>query len=406
MSNKLQENREPRFTDYLSILYKWRRFLIINLSVVLILSTIVSFLIPKTYKAVSTVTLSSASSSGGLGALLGRNSALSMGASLLGLGGSDGEDVIFGLIGSRSLQDELIDKFNLFDYYSIDDRNYDKVRKAMIGDLVFDPNDYGFIEVSYVHEEPQIAADIVNYIVSKVDSMNVQISIESAKRNRLFIEKRYNKCLLDLERAEEEYKAFQQANGAISLPEQVKMGVKYVAELETQLLEKKIILNGLEKNINKNSVLYKTILNQIEAIAKQKKELNKKYNNDSFVEKVFLAFEDMPSLQIEYFRLYRELEIQNKVLEFLYPLFEQAKMEEYKNIPTLITIDEAVAPQLKYAPKKAFIIISVTLLFLFLLLPLVFNMDRFYIVEHDMNDIERLGNMLSKRIVSLYKLKI
>ncbi len=45
---------------------------------------------------------------------------------------------------------------------------------------------------------------------------------------------------------------------------------------------------------------------------------------------------------IEYFRIYREVEIQSKIMEVTLPLFEQAKMEEHKSIPTILVIDEAV----------------------------------------------------------------
>ena len=61
----------------------------------------------------------------------------------------------------------------------------------------------------------------------------------------------------------------------------------------------------------------------------------------------------------------RDFEIQNKVLEFLYPLYEQAKIEEQKNIPAVLVLDPAVPPEKKSSPKRTIIVLSAFLLSLF-----------------------------------------
>ena len=54
------------------------------------------------------------------------------------------------------------------------------------------------------------------------------------------------------------------------------------------------------------------------------------------------------------------------------PMYEQAKVEEQKSIPTVMVVDKAVPPELKYCPKKAVIIIEFFLLFSFIFIPVVF----------------------------------
>ena len=45
------------------------------------------------------------------------------------------------------------------------------------------------------------------------------------------------------------------------------------------------------------------------------------------------------------------MEIQYKILEFVQPLYEQAKVEEVRNSPSVLVLDKATPPELKAKPK-------------------------------------------------------
>jgi tyrosine-protein kinase Etk/Wzc len=66
----------------------------------------------------------------------------------------------------------------------------------------------------------------------------------------------------------------------------------------------------------------------------------------------------LPELGLEMARLFREVEIQTRLLAFLLPQYEQAKIQEVRDTPTVQIIDPAVPPQLKYAPKRLFIVLG------------------------------------------------
>ncbi len=141
--------KDVKISDYLYVLYKWRKILIINILIAIVLSTILSFLIPKTYKATSSLILPSDNSMGmgGLSSLFSDNSALSLGAKLFGVS-STNEDLILGLFNTRVVLEDVIKKYGLADYYGYDNDELDKTIKAFKGDLIFEPNEYGMIEVS------------------------------------------------------------------------------------------------------------------------------------------------------------------------------------------------------------------------------------------------------------------
>lgn len=406
-TNNTKKSEDSRkLIDYVYVLYKWRKILIINMVVITVLATIFSFLIPKTYKATSTLILPSDSPMGlgGIGNLLsGSNSALEIGAEVFGIT-STNEDLILGLLMSRTILTDVINKFNLMEYYSVDENNYDRAIKDFVGDLIFEPNEYGMIEVSVINEDPEISAKMVKYFVNKADSLNIALNTVQAKSNRIMIEKRYLTTLKDLEKAEDDFREFQVKYGAFAVPEQIKVAVQAIGELEAQSVQQKILLNSLSESINENSVMFKSIQNRLNSIRSEIRKLEMEKSSES--SDLFLSLKNLPEIQIEYIRKYRQLEIQNKTLQFIYPLYEQAKIEEQKSIPTLLVIDEAVPPQLKYAPKKAFVILFIFFLFLFLHLPLIFHGEYLLDLEKPRNELQDKVKKLYKKVLSFYKVNI
>ena len=72
---------------------------------------------------------------------------------------------------------------------------------------------------------------------------------------------------------------------------------------------------------------------------------------------LFLRFEEVPEIGVGYARLYREVVLQEKIMEFLLPLYEQAKIQEAKDTPTVQVLDEAVIPIKKHRPKRAIMVV-------------------------------------------------
>lgn len=405
---RLEENKNSvKFSDYLYILFKWKKILLINLSIVIIIATIISFIMPVNYKSTARLTLPPGNSGlGGLSGILSgsKNDAISLGAKLFGMSSSS-EDLILGILYSRSSLTKVIEQFDLVNYYGIPDNNLDLTIKAFLSDVLFEPNEYGLIEINVIHEDPKICAEIVNYFSFIVDSINTKLNIENAYNNRLYIEKRFNKNIEDLKKAEEDLSKFQKEYGVFAVPEQIKIGVAAAGELEAQLAEKQILLYSLKNQVSSNSDLYLGVKQEIEAIQKKISELNID-NTVSGQSKLLIPFNEIPDLEIEYLRKYRELEIQNKILEFIYPLYEQAKIEEQKSIPTLLVVDKASLPQIKYSPKKSFIIVFSFFIALFFHIVVILRANRMIKVSSFSNPLLFKEKEFYSRIVNFYKMKI
>lgn len=398
--------KPARFGDYIYILYKWKKFLLINLLIVAILSVTYSLLIPLDYKATATVMIPPETQTGfgGLSSLLGGKSSLaSMGSRMFGLTNAS-EDVLLGLINSRSALVKIIKEFNLVEYYEITDNNMDKVLKAFRNDISADPNEFGMIDFTVVNKDPEVSAAIANYMVKLVDSLNIKFNIERAKNNRGFIEQRYFQNISDLKKAEDSLFKFQKKYGIVAVPEQLEVTVKAAAEIEAQLFKKEVEAYFIEQTYGINSIQYAGIKAEIDLLKRKVQEL-KNSKDLSSGSNILYPFKQMPNIAIEYLRVFREVTIQESILEIVMPMYEQAKVEEQKSIPTILLIDEAVPPQLKYSPKRAVIVLGLLFLFSFFLIPTIFWGERVLGRDIPENPLQVKESNLFKKIVKIYRLK-
>ncbi len=393
------------FMDYIYVIYKWKKFIIINTFIVAIISTVFAFLIPKTYKATAVVTIPPQNSNnlGGFASLLSDNSSIvSLGSKLLG-GTSGSMDVLLGILNSRTALTDVIQKFNLINYYGIKDSNMDKTLKAFRGDISFDQNEFGMIEISVINKDPKESAEIANYFTTIMDSINIALNTEQAKNNRIFIEKRYNKNQRDLKSAEDSLYNFQKKYGVLVVPDQLDAGFKAAAELEAELVKKELTSELLQKQYGDNSPLYKSALAQVDFF---KKKIASLKNSPSITNQsnFLIPFKKAPDLLLKYYKYYRDLKIQTKIMEVILPLSEQAKVTEQNNIPTIMVLDKAVPPNLKYRPKKAFIILGITFPLFIMFMLIAFRGEIVYKRENFKNPLERKETNFYKKLTNIFKL--
>lgn len=403
-----QNRNKLKLSTYISAVYRWKKFLIINLLIVLAIVTVISFLIPEKFKSTATIMITSDNSSnlGGLSSIISGNSMFSMGAQLLG-GGGGSTDIIFGLLNSRSTLTDVITKFNLMKYYEVDDNNMDKTLKAFKGDVNFESNQNGMnmIDISVTTKDPRFSAEIANYFVQLVDSLNVKLNNEQARNNRIFIEKRYEKNQDDLQIAEDSLYKFQKKYGIITVPEQFQVIYQAAAEIEAKLVQSELNASLIKSQFGENSPQYQLAKDQVYAIRDKVSQL-KSSSKLSKESNIFIPFNKFPQISMDYMRYYREVELQGKIMEFILPMYEQAKIEEQKSIPTLVVIDPAVPAQLKDSPKRMFIVLGILSLFGLIFLVMIFQGDKTYDrVEYD-NIIEKKETSFFKKIIRLYKIKI
>jgi tyrosine-protein kinase Etk/Wzc len=106
----------------------------------------------------------------------------------------------------------------------------------------------------------------------------------------------------------------------------------------------------------------------------------------------FVPTNVMPDVALQYLRLMREVEIQSKLKAFLLPEYEEAKLDEVRNMYGFVTLDSATVPVRKAGPHRSIILLSALLgsaIIMAFFVILLTNMRRARI--HFRIDQERLG---------------
>ena len=120
------------------------------------------------------------------------------------------------------------------------------------------------------------------------------------------------------------------------------------AQTKVQLNTLKATLSKDNPSIKHYQVMYDEQNKELDELrTKLDKELegllldsDEKTKND----KVWVSMSSFPDLAMTSARLLREVTVQSKLLEILVPQYEQARMEENKNVPTLQILDEPKIP--------------------------------------------------------------
>ncbi|UCD13742.1 MAG: hypothetical protein JSW60_09340, partial [Thermoplasmatales archaeon] len=229
------EHKKLGFLDYLLILLKWKKLILINFFVVCFIAAAISLIVSKWFTSTAVILPPTAEASSlGISSIIGGSL-----SSLGGLGGMAGaaEEVarFMSILESRTLMETVIKKFNLMERYG--DEDMEAAVESLRSRLSIDINDNGTIQISAMAKTPflpsneeedearTLATDIANFIVETLDNMNTKFKVEKAKNTRVFLEKRYNQTMEDLAETEEKFKKFQEQYKAISLPEQTQAAI-------------------------------------------------------------------------------------------------------------------------------------------------------------------------------------
>lgn len=376
-------SQEPNMIQYLSILLRWKRFIIINFIIVFLLSAIVSFIVPKWYKSTASLlppkqpdifnSLSASSSIlKGLGGL----------GKLSGLGQKSSAYNYFAILHSRTTMENVIRKFDLISVYDISDSSMEKTIKELDGNVAFEEQTDDNITIEVYDKDPIRAANMANYFVDVLNEVSTRLGTQEVRSNREFIESRVSETQDSLRQTEEALREYQEHSGMIITPDQT-TSADAMASLYASKAKLEVEVAIMEHNvIADNPTLVQKKLELL--------ELNKKIST-------------IPQIGLKSFRLYRDVAIQQKILEFLIPIYEQARIEEQKDLPVLLVLDKAVPAERKSKPQRVLIIVLASFLTLTVSILLVFIMQGLKKLDKDISPLARKIQELVNKIAFLYK---
>jgi capsule polysaccharide export protein KpsE/RkpR len=344
----------------------------------LIISTIIAFLIPRKYD--SNVRLMPPDSQGDTGMMMaalagravgggsGAGTAAAPAAGLASLAGSmlgmkNSGALFVDLMHSRTVQDHIVDRFNLQSVYW---ERYKQDAREVLDDRtdVKEDRKSGVITLTVRDRNRQRAHDMAQAYVDELNKLLAQVSTSSARRQRIFIENRLVTVKADLEQAERDFSGYASKNTTLDIKEQAKAMVESAAMLQGQMIAAQSELEGLEQVYTPNNVRVKAARARVGELRNQ---LQKMTGTDASLEPdapksdaLYPSIRELPLRGVQWADLYRRTKIQETVFELLTQQYEMARIQEAKEIPTVNVVDPPNFPEKKSFPPIWLVIAGLT----------------------------------------------
>ena len=392
----LEEVRE-RQAKLLRLLWNARRNLFRTAAVALVASTLIAFLIPKSYTSTAQLMPPDEQSSSGLAMMAAMASKVggglgSVAGDLLGMKSSGA--LFIGVLRSQTSQERLIQEFGLQKVYG----------KKLITDArtkldentsISEDRKSGIISIAVTDHDPKRAAAIANAYVNELNALVAELSTSAAHRERVFLEGRLKVAKSDLDDASSQLAQFSSKNNTLDIQTEGKAMLDAAGTLAGQLIAVQSELEGLRQIYTDNNPRVRAMNARVSELRKQLDKLGGTRGNAATGDgskgapalgadppqtpatdvlssgKVgdmpFPTIRNLPLLGAKYGDYYRRAKIQETVFEMLTEQYELAKVEEAKETPSVKVLDPAQVPEKKSFPPR--------LLIMFLGTFLVFSMS-------------------------------
>jgi len=352
------ENRQRRIAR-LAQLWDRRKFLLKVAAWGAVISLLLAFLIPSRYTSTTRLMPPDPPSGQGMAVLASIVGKMSPGLSALGgdvLGMKTSADLFAGVLESRTVQDDLVSRYNLRDVYG--ERRWIDARKELSRrtDVSIDRKS-GILTIQVTDHDPKRACALAQEYIARLNGVVTLLNTSSAHRERVFLEDRLNQVKAELGSAEKDFSQFASKSGAIDIKEQGKAMVEAAALLEGQYIAAQTELEGLRTIYTDQNVRVRTAQARVNELRRQMQRVGGKPEVDTATppkteEALYPSIRKLPLLGVTYADLYRRMKVQETVFEMLTQQFEIAKVQEAKEVPSVKVLDPPDVPERKTFPPR------------------------------------------------------
>lgn len=239
--------------------------------------------------------------------------------------------------------------------------------------------DSGIINLSLQSESTQFAEKVLDKVAAIYVRRNVERNSAEAQKSLEFLEVQLPEVKKQLEYAEQRFNDYQIKRQSINITLETQGVLEQVVELETKLQELELKRLELSRKFKESHPTYQGVLEQIEAVQKQKQNLVGEVGN-------------LPETQQELLRLKRDVEVSNQIYTLLLSKTQELDIVRAGTVGNVRVIDHAEVNTSKpVKPKRALIVVMATMLGGMLAVAIVLIQKAIHKGVEDPNEIEALG---------------
>jgi len=281
-----------------------------------------------------------------MGQLAGSSALASMAGASLGI--KNPGDMYVSLFHSRTVEDALIQKFDLMTRYRektlVDTRAAFEDHAA----VTLGVKD-GLIKVAVTDRDSNFAAQLANAYVAEFRKHTDTLAISEASQRRAFFQQQLLEANDNLANAEQSLKETQQSTGVLQLDSQAKALIESASVLRGQIAAKEVELQSMRSFATEDNPQVVIAQQQLDALKGQLAKIGGTGSGFGIPES------KLSQAGISYLNSYRNLRYYETVEQLLAQQFEAAKLDEARQ-GTIEVSDVAVPPDKKSSPKRTLLI--------------------------------------------------
>lgn len=268
-------------------------------------------------------------------------------------------DVYVGILGSRTIADELIKQFDLQKVYK--EKRISDAEKELKSRSTFFSGKDTLITISVEDHDPSRAAALANGYLDALRDQNGRLALSESSQRRLFFQEQLEREKDALADAEVELKKTQEQTGLIAPGGQAQMEIESMAQVRAQITNLQIQLASLKQGATDENPEVVRLQTQVAGLQQQLQRLQsdpakrQPGNVEPPTAKV-------PELALEYVRKQREVKSHETLFELLARQYEVARLDESRDAPVLQVVDRAQVPDKKSGPPRVLVMIASCLL--------------------------------------------
>lgn len=243
-------------------------------------------------------------------------------------------DVFVAILESRRVNEEVASRFDLQSRYR------QKTREATLRELrrhtKFRLTDTGTIELSVEDRDPRRAQDMVSAYVELLDRFNREVRSSKGGRAREFLGRRLVETQVDLSKAEQALTAYQTKNKTVALSPDMSSAVETAGRLIAQRTALQIRLGVVRGYTRVTTDEERQILEQMVQLDRQ--------------------LQALPTTGLELARLMRTFKTQEQLFVLLTAQYEEARLNEARDMVTVDVLDPASLPERPSRPRRLFVV--------------------------------------------------
>lgn len=330
------------FLDLITVLVaRWRVLVIAPIAIgALALAATTPALIPPSFTGRTTF-LPPQQSQGIAGAALASLGAL---AGLAGGAVKTTSDQYVSLMQSVTVQDRLIDRFDLVKRYKAKYRS--DARKALESNVrISIGKKDGLITVETIADTPTMAADMANQYVAELRRITSELALTEAQQRRLFFETELKQSRVKLANAQQALQNGGFNAGALKVEPQA--AAESYARIKAETTNAEVKLQSMRSSLTDAAPEVQRQISLLTALHGQLEQL----------ERTTPATGDA-----DYVSRFREFKYQEKLVELFSQQYESARVDESRDGAVVQVVDPASPPEHKSGPKRVLTAIAATVI--------------------------------------------